>query len=294
MSPSPINTQTVAVIGTGRVGTAMAYLLSQRGYDVVAVADRTPEARERAAALSGSRAFESAEEAAALGEIIIITTPDGSIEAVCGSIAGSGVSLSGKKVIHMSGALQLRALVSAAEKGARTLSIHPIQTFADLEGAACALPGSTFGVTCDPELEQWAGEFVDSLDGRVLLVPDDDKVLYHAAAAIACNLLAMVEYGAQVACRHLGFSDEESARAYGPLVVATAENVGRLGPAGALTGPLARGDVGTLKAHLEALEGFDAELADMYRTVSRWGLRLVAEKGDLDESTIDAMRELFD
>jgi predicted short-subunit dehydrogenase-like oxidoreductase (DUF2520 family) len=225
--------------------------------------------------------------------VVLITTPDGLIEDVCRAIA-SGAPMDGRKVIHMSGALSLDALASAAAGGADTLSIHPVQTFADLKGAAEALPGSTFGVTCAPRLEGWAREFVTSLGGRVLMVGDTDKVLYHASAAIACNLLAMVEYGAQVACRRVGFSDQEWSEAFAPLVATTAVNVGRLGPTEALTGPLARGDIGTLRAHLVALEGIDPELADMYRTVSRWGLRLVAEKGALDESTIERMRELLD
>lgn len=285
---------TVAILGTGRVGTAMACLLSQREYDVVAVADKAADAADNAAALSGARAFENVAEAAALAQVILITTADGSIEEVCRSIAFSGQPLEGRKVIHMSGALSLQALASAADKGADTLSIHPIQTFADLQGATEALPGSTFGVTCDPQLEGWARAFAASLDGRVLIVRDEDKVLYHAAAAIACNLLAMVQYGAQFACRELGFADTETSEAFGPLVVATAMNVARIGPSDALTGPLSRGDVATIRAHLQVLQQLDGDLAEMYRAVSRWGLKLVAEKGDLEATTIETMRRLLD
>jgi predicted short-subunit dehydrogenase-like oxidoreductase (DUF2520 family) len=285
--------KTVAIIGAGKVGTAMAHLLSTRGYDVVAVADPRREARERAAELSGAKPFERGEDAAATARIIIITTPDGAIEDACRHLAASGIPLVGKKVLHMSGALSLGALKAAADQGADTLSIHPIQTFADLEGAERTLPGSSFGVTCEPRLQGWALDFVSDLEGRVLMVTDADKVLYHAAAVVACHLLAMVQYGAHVISRKLGFDDEEAARAFTPLATATIENVARLGPAAALTGPLARGDVGTLAAHLEALEGLDPELASMYRTVSLWGLRLVEERGELDPETIGAMRALL-
>jgi predicted short-subunit dehydrogenase-like oxidoreductase (DUF2520 family) len=158
--------KTVAVIGAGKVGTAMALLLSARGYDVVAVADRRSEARERAAGLSGARPFEREEDAAAAARIVIITTPDGAIEEACRRIAGAGIPLEGRKVLHMSGALSLAALEAAADQGADTLSIHPIQTFADLEGAERALPGSSFGVTCEPRLVDWALGFVQDLEGR--------------------------------------------------------------------------------------------------------------------------------
>lgn len=282
----------MAVIGTGKVGTAMADLLSKRGYDVVAVADLSEEARLRAARLSGARACESGREAAAAADVIIITTPDGAIADTCAAIASS-MPVEGKKVAHMSGALSLDALATARAKGASVLSIHPIQTFADLEGAERSLPGSTFGVTCEPALEGWARDLVGALQGRVLVVADSDKVLYHAAAAVACNLVAMVEYGAFVISRRLGFTDGATAEAFTPLAAATVDNVGRLGPAAALTGPLARGDVETLRSHLSALETFDPELARLYRVVSEWGLRLAAEKGELVPETIEKMRRML-
>jgi len=284
--------QTVAVIGTGKVGTAMAHLLSRRGYAVVAVADRSAEARERAARLSGAVPQSSDAEAAGRAQVIIITTPDGAIADTCAQLA-QAVPLAGKKVIHMSGALSLGALEPARAAGADVLSIHPMQTFADLEGAERSLPGSTFGVTCEPALVDWARGLVEALDGRMMLVADADKVLYHAAAAVACNLLAMVEYGAFVISRRLGFSDEECARAFTPLAAATVENVSRLGPAAALTGPLARGDEETLKAHIEALASLDPQLARMYRVVSGWGLTLVEEQGVLAAEKVERMRRLL-
>lgn len=285
--------ETIAIVGTGRVGTALAHLLSSRGRRVVAVADIHQGARERAAGLSGAAAFELGSEAARGADVILITTHDGAIEPACVQIAGSGVPLEGKKVVHMSGALSLGALGSARERGARTICIHPIQTFADLEGAQSSLPGSTFGVTCSPEDEAWARAFVETLDGKVLMVADRDKVLYHAAAAIACNLLAMVEYGAFVITRGIGFDDGQVAEALTTLARATVENVGRLGPAGALTGPLARGDTGTLKAHLASLESFAPELAAMYRAVSLWGLRCAREGGRPGERALDEMEKLL-
>lgn len=283
----------VAIVGVGRVGTAMSSLLSSRGYTVVEVVDLSEFSRERAAALSGAEATTDPAGATGGADIILITTPDDAIEETCGRIADSGIDLSGKKFIHMSGALSLDALDSARRGGADVLSIHPLQTFPDLEGALEALPGSAFGVTCAPELEEWAEEFVSDLDGRTQFIENTDKVLYHAAAVMASNMLAIVEYGALSIARELGFSDDGFTEAFMPLARATLDNVGRLGPAGALTGPLARGDVGTIREHLEALERFNSELAAMYRTVCLWGLELVGERGDLDPDTLEEMRKLL-
>jgi predicted short-subunit dehydrogenase-like oxidoreductase (DUF2520 family) len=283
----------VVIIGAGRVGTAMSRLLSSRGYAVIGVADPSPSARERAASLSGSQPTEDPVAVAEQADIVLITTPDGMIERTCRFLADSGMQLSGKKFIHMSGALSLEALGAARRSGAEVLSVHPLQTFADLQGALDALPGSSFGVTCDPELREWAAQFVSDLDGRVQFIEDSDKVLYHAAAVLASNALAMVEYGAESIARELGFSDEDFAAAFMPLARATLDNVGRLGPAGALTGPLARGDVGTIKEHLLALEGFNPELAAMYRAVCLWGLNVVSERGEVEPEVIEEMRKLL-
>jgi predicted short-subunit dehydrogenase-like oxidoreductase (DUF2520 family) len=283
----------VVIIGTGRVGTAMSSLLSSRGYAVMVVADPSRSARERAASLSGAQPTADPVAAAGQADIVLITTPDDIIEETCRVITDSGLELSGKKFIHMSGALSLDALGTAQRAGADVLSVHPLQTFADLQGALDALPGSAFGVTCAPGLRKWAQQFVSDLDGRVQFIEDTDKVIYHAAAVLASNLLAMVEYGAQSIARELGFSDEDFTAAFMPLARATLDNVARLGPVGALTGPLARGDVGTVREHLRALEGFDTELATMYKTVCLWGLRLVEERGDIEPDVIEEMRNLL-
>lgn len=293
MNPHKEPRERVAIIGAGRVGTAMASLLSSGGYPVVAVVDVSKEARERGARLSGARATADPAEAAAGADIVIITTPDRIIEETCRSIAGSSGDLGGKTFIHMSGALRVGVLEPARLKGARVASIHPIQTFADLEGALRELPGSTFGVTCEQEIVEWARGFVAGLGGTMRLINDEDKVLYHAAAVLACNLTTMVKHGALALARELGFSDEEFAKTFMPLAKATTQNVARLGPAGALTGPLARGDLDTVEKHLEALDDFDPELAAMYRAVCTWGLKVVAERGDVDSETIARMRDLL-
>lgn len=282
----------VAVIGTGKVGTAMAALLSDRGYEVTAVYDESGQAAAEAARLSGARTASSPADAVRGADIVIITTPDSSIREACARV--SSADLASTKVLHMSGALSLEALEDASSAGADVLCVHPVQTFADLAGARRSLPGSAFGVTCAPRLEEWARGFVDSLGGRAVMVRDEDKALYHAACAIACNLLTMVQHAACFVNRRLGMTDEQTAAALGPLAAATLDNIARLGCAGALTGPLARGDAPTVEAHLEALERIDPALSEMYRAVSRWGIEVAREAGSLSEESLERMRDLLE
>jgi predicted short-subunit dehydrogenase-like oxidoreductase (DUF2520 family) len=271
----------------------LASVLSSRGYEVTKVCDTSEEHRERAAMLVGATATDDCIEAARDADIVLIATPDGAIEGVCRRVAESGLEVAGKIFLHMSGAVTLSALDSARERGATTLCVHPLQTFADLDGAIRSLPGSTFAVTCSPEVEPWARGLVEEMGGRMLLVKEGDKALYHAAAVMACNFLTIVEYAAFEACLGLGFSEQEAAEAFMPLVRATIENVARMGAVESLTGPLARGDAGTLEANLAALGRFDPDIAELYRSVSLYGLRLVAERGELDEDTIGKMRSLL-
>ena len=271
----------------------MAMVLSSHGYEVAKVCDTNEEHRDRAAKLVGATATKDYIDAARDADIVIIATPDGAIEGVCLSVAESDLDVTGKIFIHTSGAVPISALDSARGRGATTLCVHPLQTFADLEGAIGSLPGSTFAVTCSADVEPWARGFVEDMDGSALLVKEGDKALYHAAAVVACNLLSMVEYAAFEACLGLGFSEREATEAFMPLVRATIENIGRIGPAESLTGPLARGDVGTLAANLAALERFDPDISELYRSVSLYGLRLVVKRGELDEDTIEKMRSLL-
>lgn len=271
----------------------MVSLLHSRGYRVVAVADVSPEARDRAAALTGAPVTADAGEAVREAGIVLLTTPDDRIEAVCAGIARSAEDLSGKVFVHMSGALPLAVLEPARRAGAAVVSVHPLQTFPDLNAALEALPGSTFGVTCERGLEPWARGLVEDLGGRMQLVADADRVSYHAAAVVACNFLAIVERGALALAKEAGFTDEGFALAFAPLMKATVDNIARFGPAGALTGPLARGDIETIGRHLEALDRSDGELAAMYRAVCLYGLGLVSEIGETDTDTINRMRDLL-
>lgn len=284
---------TVAVVGTGSVGTAMAGLLPASGYRVVSVYDPRASSAEAAGALSGARVAATPGEAAAAASIVLLTTPDDCIARACREIAESVSRLQGKVFVHMSGALTLQALEPAAKAGAKVLSVHPLQTFPDAQGALRSLPGSTFGVTCEPDMEAWAGEFVSHLGGRALFVRDEDKVLYHAAAAIACNMLVMVEHSAQWICERLGFEADEANSMYMPLVRATVDNLERLGPAAALTGPLARGDAGTIAAHIEALEPYP-DLLGLYTAASLWGLKIVVERGEVEGDLVEEIRRLLE
>lgn len=211
----------VRVIGPGRAGTALTRALAAAGW---AVAEPVGRADDPAGAAEGV-------------DLLVIATPDTTVAAVAAAVRPVATTV----VAHLAGSLGLGVLAPHP----RTASVHPLVAVPDPVTGARRLPGAWFAVAGDP----LATEVVDALGGRAVEVPDDRRAAYHAAAAIASNhlvaLLGQVERVAAVAGVPLA--------AYLDLVRTTVDNVADLGPAAALTGPVARGDAATVTGHLAAL-----------------------------------------
>jgi predicted short-subunit dehydrogenase-like oxidoreductase (DUF2520 family) len=265
------------IIGAGRVGTAVAHLLESRGEKVAAVASRSPESLERARRYVRAELFtQDVVKAGKSGNVILVTTPDDLIEDTCLALSSGGALKKGDRVVHMSGALGLDILSSAEERGAKTACIHPLQTFADVKGAIKRLPGSVFAVTArDREMSRWAEELVRKLGGEPVPLAEEHKVLYHIGAVVACNLLVALEHAAELAYQEIGMEESRALKALMPLIEGTVENLKRLGTGGALTGPVARGDIGVLRRHLEFLEKEERKnLLRVYVALSLYALDL--------------------
>lgn len=246
----------LALVGPGRAGTTIASALVRRGWTAAAVAGRSADApsTRAAAAHLGARAVPVADVGAG-ADLVIVATPDGAIEAAVAALSASVRSAA--LVIHLAGAHGLDVLAAAP---ARRGALHPLQSIPSVDVGLARLPGSWCAVAGDPQVE----ELAVTLGMHPFTVADGDRAQYHATACIASNhlvaLLGQVERVSPVPLEALL-----------PLVRATADNVAELGPRAALTGPVARGDAATVRAHLAALE--DEERA-AYRALAREALRL--------------------
>lgn len=275
---------TVAIIGLGKVGTAVGFLLRSAGYRVRAIADMSPAALQKAATYTGGCLCAKASEAASQADCTIITTGDDVIANVCNEIMREGAIRPHGKVIHMSGACGLDVLGSARRAGAYTASIHPIQSFADVSGAIKNIPGSTFGITADEEIREWALQLVKDLGGAPFFVPEGDKPLYHAAACIASNYLVALIHTVEEIYLTIGLDREEAIRSIWPLVKGTLSNIEAKGTMLSLTGPIVRGDAGTIRRHVAVLEKKLPSLLPMYRELGLLAVRIGCAKGSLSES----------
>lgn len=284
----------ISIIGAGKVGTAVGYLLKQKGYLLGAVACRTQESLEKALSFTGGPGLTDTVDAARQGNLIFITTSDKDIEATCEAIVAGGGFEQGDIVFHMSGALSVDVLAAAKEKGAKTGCLHPMQTFATVEGAIKNLPGSVFGVTVRDSLLEVAGELVEALDGEMVLIKDEDKPLYHAAAVMVCNYLVSLFYAGQEIYQEMGIGPEAARKAFLPLLKGTLANLKSVGAPQALTGPTSRGDLETVTKHLRALKKALPDEAELYRILGNYTVKVALAKGTIDQKVAEELRGLFD
>ncbi len=288
------NKDTIAILGLGKVGTALGFLLRAAGYRVVAAASRTTASLDKGIVYTGGKAFTNYSEAAGLAKSVFITTTDDAISSICEKIVNDGSVKPGKKVIHMSGVGGLDLLVSARNAGAHVASIHPLQSFADVESAIRNIPGSAFGITAEDDIKAWSVQLVTDLGGMPFFVPDADKPLYHAAACIASNYLTTLVHTVEEIYQFLGLTRDDAFRAFWPLVKGTMSNIETSGTIQALTGPIARGDIGTVKKHLDALQVKMPLFLRVYSILGILTADIGIKKNTLTPETAKLLKELLE
>lgn len=261
--PGKLDPGRVAVIGPGRVGSTLAAALVRAGHRLVAVAGGSDASRERfVSRFAGARASDEPELATANAELVLVTTPDDVIEDVVTRVATADGFHEGQYVVHTSGSYGLAPLRRAHLAGARIAACHPAQTFPEAAIDPDAIVGAAWAVTASSEDRDWARDLVEQLGGTPHELPESGRGLYHAGLAVASNAVgAAVAVGRQL-LRASGVDDP--APFLGPLVRASVDNVVSAG-ADAITGPVVRGDVGTVARHLAELATAAPHLADAYR-----------------------------
>ncbi len=198
----------------------------------------------------------------------------------------------GRFVFHTSGLLPARVLEPLRKRGARIASVHPIQSFPRKDAPPTIFRGITWGVEGDPAAVAAAEEMVRSLRGNVLLLSEKGKPLYHAACSLASNTMIALGWTASRLLGAAGIEENAAAGMLFPLTQGTLQNVKNLGPQKALTGPILRGDVATVRKHLEALRD-DPPARGVYLVMGKQILRL-AEKSGLPAGRVRSLRRLLE
>ncbi len=273
----PPNLPTLGIVGAGRVGSALAGSLAARGYLIGAVYSRSTESAQRLADATHAHIVTELAEVPRYAALILLTVPDFAITPTAEGIAIA--DLTGCAVVHTSGVTAVDALESAHRRGAQIGGLHPM-----LPIAATANPfavGAAFGIEAESEsLRGWLAEIVAALDGIALWLPSNlDRARYHAASVLLSNYLVTLFAESLALLTEAGIEAEAARAALVRLSAATIDNIAQVGPVAALTGPIVRGDVATVRAHRTALHAVDPELAEVYRQLGRRTLRIAAARG---------------
>lgn len=280
----------IAFIGAGRVGSALAVAFARAGWDVTAVASRDEGRRLRLAELvPGARAFAEPHAVLDDADLVFLTVPDDAIA----EIAANLHLYSGQALVHTSGALPASVLAPAMAAGTSAGSFHPLVAFAEHEQALADLRGSTVAVEGDATLLPLLAELAESIGSRPVTLPEGGKTAYHAAAMMAAGgLVGLFETIATVA-RGAGLDERTAVAVYAPLARQALANAERLGVDAALTGPLLRGDVGTLRGHLETLATHAPEAVPLYVAVARREAAIAQRRGALADDRASEIDRLL-
>ncbi|WP_216897984.1 Rossmann-like and DUF2520 domain-containing protein [Nocardia alni] len=289
---------TVGIVSAGRVGSALGAALERAGHVVFGVSAISDASLHRARTRLPDSQILPAEQVAARSELLVLAVPDTELAGLVAGLAAAGAVRAGTIVVHTSGANGIGVLAPLAERGALPLAIHPAMTFTGHDEDLARLANACFGVTAADEIGYAiAQSLVIEMGGEPVRVAEEHRTLYHAALAHGSNHLVTLIVDAVAALRAalagpglLGqqvVDDEPNGlaeRMLAPLASAALDNALRRGQ-GALTGPVARGDVEAVSAHLAALAGTDPRLAAGYRALS---LR-TAERAGKNPALIDLL-----
>ena len=282
----PKSQSTISIIGSGRLGTALAIALAAKDYPIRALAARRVAHARKSIALSGLPAQTLALGADQLeqlppSDLVLITTPDDVIADIADSFARLRRSSRHRTTfLHTSGALSSEVLSPLARRGFHTGSIHPLVSVSYSRTGADALRGAYYCVEGDSVALRFAKAIARDLDGTSFTIKRERKALYHAAAVMASpHLVALFDVAIQVLVS-CGLKPREAQKILAPLVQSTVNNLKQTSPEKALTGTFARGDLATVQRHLKALSAKPlAEALEIYKLLGLHSLQLAAQRG---------------
>jgi len=285
----------VGIIGAGKVGAVLGAALRAAEHAVVGVSAVSEASRERADTLLPGVPVLEIQDIVERAELVLLAVPDDALGPLVDGLAKLGAWQPGQLVAHTSGRFGVGILHPVRAAGAVPLALHPAMTFTGMSLDLTRLLDCTFGVTADPAMLPIAQALVVEMGAEPVAIAEGDRPLYHAALAHGSNHLVTLVAQAAEMLREVGV--EEPGRMLGPLLRASLENALASGES-ALTGPVARGDAGTVAAHAEALRDLDGgsggDILEAYLAMARATARRAGSRGLLRPDQIDGIRQALD
>ena len=282
---------TVGVVGCGRVGSVLGAAVARAGHRVVAVSGVSPDSRRRAAQLLPEASIRPADEVVSMSELVLLAVPDDVLGDLVAGLTATDSWRRGQLVAHVSGAHGLGVLDRAANAGALPLAVHPVLPFTGrgLDDLA-RLMGVSFGVSAPAPLRLVAEALVVEMGGEPVWVTDEMRPLWHAALTVGSNHLVTLVNEAADLLRAAGA--EQPDKVLGPLLSAALDGALRYGDKGQ-TGPVVRGDAGTVAMHLAALTEKAPEAVPAYITLARQTAARALASGQLRPEQAEALLDVL-
>lgn len=280
----------VGIVGTGRAGSVLGAALRRAGHDVVSAYGVSDLSRLRAEALLPGVPLVTPEEVLRSADLVLLTVPDDVLADLVAGLAATGAFRVGQFVAHASGRFGINVLAPATHAGALPLALHPAMTLTGTSLDLERLSGAPFGVTAPDELRPVAEALVVEMGGDPVWVPEEHRSLYHAALANGANHLVTLVAQSIDLLKVAGVEDPQ--RLLGPLLYAALDNTLRSGDA-ALTGPVVRGDAGTVAVHVDVINEVSVEARRAYVAMARLTADRALANGSLRATQAEALLEVL-
>ncbi|WP_333840771.1 Rossmann-like and DUF2520 domain-containing protein [Pelomicrobium sp.] len=286
--------KTLNIVGCGKVGRTLARLWTEAHvFRVQEVVNRTEESAEGAVNFIGTGRAAPSVEAMSPADLWLVATTDGVIVAACRRLFQARKLRPGDIVFHPSGALPSSECAFLREQGAAVASVHPVKTVPDPKAAVATFAGTYCAMEGDAAALSVLRPAFEAIGARVFHVETTHKVIYHAASVFACNYLTALMEVALSCYEKAGLPREQALKVAEPLTRETVENLFRLGPVEALTGPVARGDAATVERQLQALSAWRGEVAELYRRLAGVAVVLAERKGAAEPEALTRLQEVL-
>ena len=281
---------TVGVVGAGRVGAVLGAALARAGHRVTGAYAVSDVSRARAAELLPGVPLVDVATVVAGAELVLLAVPDDALAHLVAGLSATGAWQAGQMAVHTSGRHGVGVLEPARAHHVLPLALHPAMTFSGTAMDLDRLPDCPFGVTTDEALRPVAEALVMEMGGDPVWVAERDRLAYHAALAHGANHLVTLTSEAMELLSRAGVA--EPRRVIGPLMRAALDNALRLGDA-ALTGPVARGDIGTVEDHLRELDRLSPEIRRTYVALARATALRALDSGRLRPATAEPLLDIL-
>jgi predicted short-subunit dehydrogenase-like oxidoreductase (DUF2520 family) len=282
------------IVGCGAVGKVFGRLFCQAGlFEIQDIQNRSLASGQAAAAFIGEGRPVAGQTIMRPADLYLIGCSDDAIGGCAKVLASSGLIRPGAVAFHLSGALPSALLAPIREAGAAVASVHAVKSFADASASVSGFAGTWCGIEGDPPAVALLTEAFGAIGGKVFSVDPLFKTIYHAGSVMVCNYLtSLVEVGLR-AYEKGGVPRQMALQAMEPLVRGTLDNIFLSGTVQALTGPIARGDAALVAGQLAVLDGWDGEVALVYRVLGRVALELSRRLGAASDRDLVSLEELF-